>query len=104
MASRSRAERNGGFILKLVSYEGHAESSGLFESKPKIFLPSPLQNFSLPATAASVSVKWCGQASPEIGTPRFFASRSNCTLPAALRCWQCTRAPRSEEHTSELQS
>jgi len=40
-----------------------------------------------------------GQASPEMGTPRALASRNNCTLPAALICWQWTGAPVSlREH------
>jgi len=29
-----------------------------------------------------------GQASPETGTPRRLASRSNLMLPAVLMCWQ----------------
>ena len=80
------------YFVKKGSYDIDAfyDPHGVYGHDPGAHI---VRGVSLPAMAASVSTKWCGQASPDIGTPRFFASRIKRTLPAALKCWQCTCAP-----------
>ena len=68
-AARSLSARSGGLIFACVSYGSAAGWS---------------PEAAMPATASSVSVKWCGVASAVMRTPRAFASRMARTLPAAL--------------------
>ena len=48
---------------------------------------------SYPASASSVSVKWCGQASAVTGRPSALAARTSSTLRAVERWSRCSRQP-----------
>src|SRR5712692_1491231 len=84
MACRSLSLRRGGDIFACVS-EG---STGGASSCRKAGTEA-----GTPATASSVSVKWCGVASAVTRTPRAFASRMARTVPAALTWATCRWAP-----------
>src|SRR3712207_7090076 len=55
------------------------------------------------SSAPMTSVQFCGVNAPD-GTAGRVASCSTGSVPAATRSARCSSAPRSEEHTSELQS
>ena len=64
-ARRSSSSRSGGFIFRRVSSRSR--------------------------TASCVSVRWCGEASAVIRTPRAFASATAATDSRAERCWMWIR-------------